>query len=287
MTGDIALTVALAFHGNALLLGRDISGFSEANSAVEYCKQIRFNVMPKLGKSETANQFSANNPEEWFAWIKSEHVQGMALRSRRSNPNGGRTAPAYQKNGSQLFLNIIKPEGHEYWLPYWEYSPGLIEIGRNKGKKPWKVTYQEWEIQTYMSPPSLDLYESYTALEQALQAIYNFSQSRDMGYTSHFLSILDALKEENDKKLDKRYWPTDLAPEGMLKSRPMLLLKASQSAWVFTGMGSWVDNIPEPGDESLFVEVTEGLFLAVMNAICAVVNSTCPAIAAPGGNPLR
>ncbi|MBL4620532.1 MAG: hypothetical protein JKX88_10605, partial [Marinicaulis sp.] len=69
------------------------------------------------------------------------------------------------------------------------------------------------------------------------------------------------------------YYP-DTAPENFLTPDAHKLLSAVSAAWVFGGMGSWNDAVYGPEHDEEYSHVSADLYIALQDAIVAVVNST-------------
>ena len=61
---------------------------------------------------------------------------------------------------------------------------------------------------------------------------------------------------------------------GTLPDSTLAILDAAQSGWVFGGMGSWNDMAFHGEVEKEYARVSERLYSAITDAICAAANET-------------
>lgn len=105
----------------------------------------------------------------------------------------------------------------------------------------------------------------------SLTSIHAFSAKESCGgFTNCFADGLTALE---DPSADIGYHK-DIAPVGQLDEEAQSLLKASMSAWVFGGMGSWNDMGFPGASQKEYESVSERLFDVLNEAIEVGASST-------------
>ena len=137
-------------------------------------------------------------------------------------------------------------------------------------KRIWRVVYYQFAVSRQSLVVQYDLSEVEQRLLKALEAIRKFADSyAGRGFVACFDRGIAALE-----KGERTAYHQDLAPDGLLSSRSIALLNACQHAWVFGGMGSWNDHVFNGLEQDVYEQVSERLFAAMTEAICAAANSS-------------
>lgn len=262
MNGVIAQAVALTCHGNARLAGREIPAFFPGNSTCQFCEYVRFGRGGWWG-----GQYAT--PDEWFASLAKQGMKGLRLHwvPERHRHFADRMLAGLVGGGGGW---VIEAAGRHRA----EYRCGRWQVGNREApdRRIWRVTYVRRTGRASDSPPP-DLPAVKGRLADSLRAIGRFAGEHDLtGYVNQFdraVAQLDTLEP-----LEGVYH-LDLAPAGLLTEQAQPFLYACQLAWVFGAMGSWNDL----GfyDDQEYNSVSERLYTAVIEAICAVANSSWPA----------
>lgn len=92
-----------------------------------------------------------------------------------------------------------------------------------------------------------------------------------MDYGSHENSLTALANPDSDVGYHK-----DIAPAEFLCPDARSLVKASMSAWVFGGMGSWNDMGFQGRTQAEYEKVSKSLFEVLTKAIEAAASSTVP-----------
>ncbi|HEV2357716.1 MAG TPA: hypothetical protein VGZ23_08930 [bacterium] len=137
----------------------------------------------------------------------------------------------------------------------------------------WRVPY--WGTEAPQSSPAATtaLASLAARFRTALGDTYAFAvRHRCDGFVTSFAKAIETLDSRGEKG---HGYHRDLAPDGCLPALATCLLDASQSAWVFGGMGSWNDMAFDGGAQIECDRVSEQLFPAVCDAIEAAANDSC------------
>jgi hypothetical protein len=171
--------------------------------------------------------------------------------------------------GGTWMMEVMREDGRsEFWAARWDvWNQNAPE------RRIWRVTYgllREERTQPYSGRRITDVK---TDFQKSLAAIHAFSEREDCGgFTECFADGLTAL---GDAGADIGYHK-DLAPAGQLSEEGRSLLKASMSAWVFGGMGSWNDMGFAGETQKEYETVSESLFQVLNEAIEVAASSTVP-----------
>lgn len=269
MNGSIAQIVALTGYGNAFLSGQDVGTFFPKNSTCTFCDRVSFVMVEKTSprKGKEAESKTAN---EWFSFLKSSAVRGIRLSRIPKNdpPVSDHMMAGFIGGGGTWAMEVLFPKNHsEYWIARWKVW------NRNAPEnRIWRVAYGR--IASGVTPilKSADLTDVAIQLSKSLREIHVFSKKHKCdGFTKTFEAALDTL---NSSGKNLHGYHKDLAPDGFLSTAATVILDASQSAWVFGGMGSWNDVWFDEDDQKEYERVSEQLFQTITEAIVAGTNST-------------
>lgn len=262
MNGVIAQAVALTCHGNARLAGLEIPTFFPGNSTCQFCEYVRFGRGGWRG-----GEFAT--PDEWFASLVRQKARGLRLLwlpdQRRRFPD--RMLAGLVGGGGGWVIEAAGRHGAEYRCGRWQ-------VGNQEApdRRIWRVTYTRTTGQA-STTPAPDLPAVKGRLVDSLRAISRFAGEHDVtGYVDQFDRAVAQL--DTVEPLAGVYH-LDLAPPGLLTEQAQPFLYACQLAWVFGAMGSWNDLGLD--DDQEYSSVSERLFTTVIEAICAVANSSWPA----------
>lgn len=267
MTGPIAQNVALTCYGNAFLKDDTVPQFFPTNSTCQFCDRVTFVevVKPLLRKQREIEV--ANKPDEWFSYLKRRGARGLRLVHQAMNDPqiSDRMGAGFVGGGGSWYMEIIlTKERSEFWQARWEvWNPKAPE------RRIWRVTYGRAAEAKSKPYPVQNLEATAERLLKALREIHAFSERLNCGaFTKSFAQGIDSLTS------DKRHgYHQDLTPSGLLPSGASAILDASQSAWVFGGMGSWNDMGFDGADGKEYNRVSEQLFQTLTEAICIAANA--------------
>ena len=269
MNGPIAQLVALTCHANAVLRrsGKP-TGFFPDNSTCRFCDRISFIENRKSWIGKPHENLVASTPDDWFRHLAQKQTLGVRLLRRSQNhpqfPD--RMTAGFVGGGGDWMLGARYPASTGYWMARWEvWNRDAPE------QRIWRVTYGLVESRPDPPGPGPNLSDAASAFKSALVRIHAFSLAHDCGgFTDCFSCALQSLTEETAT----HGYHQDLFVSGTLSPLAAAVLDASQSAWVFGGMGSWND-MSFDGDDGKEYEAASGqLFSALNTAICAATNES-------------
>jgi hypothetical protein len=268
MTGPIAQIVALTCYGNAILAGRPAPQFFPANSTSQFCEYVKFVEITKPFFGKPGEKVVASTPDEWLASLRTKKVLGIRLHRTPENAPKvtDRMLAGFVGGGGTWMMEVCRGDGRsEFWASRWE-----VGDQQAKDSRVWRVTYgllneaKTSDIQRKATPETTD------AFRKSLRAIHGFAERENcLGFAKCFATALTALDHpETDAGYNK-----DITPPGHLDDGATALLKASMSAWVFGGMGSWNDMGFNGSKQTEYESVSESLFAAINEAILTAANS--------------
>ena len=267
MNGPIAQIVALTCYGNAFLQGHSGSQFPPVNSTCQFCDRVTFIevVKPFFGKQKECE--IAKNPNEWFSYLQAKHARGIRLHSPENNLGiFYRVAAGFAGRGEAWTMEVLLPkEWSEFWMARWE-----VWDQKAPNQRIWRVTYGRIREAKSKASQNQSLQNMEERLLKALHDVHAFSEKNECaGFTEGFAKGIASLTGP-----ERHGYHKDLAPAHRLETRAAAILDASQSAWVFGGMGSWNDMGFEGENQKEFNRVSDQLFHEVTQAICVAANSS-------------
>jgi len=271
MNGPLAQIVALTCYGNAVIRGSDTPKFFPINSTCQFCDSINFVKFKKPFIGQTKEVEVAKTPDEWMASLRKRGAKGIRLvRQAQDDPGiSDRMSAGFVGGGGTWLMEVMKVDGSsEFWATRWDvWNQDAPE------RRIWRVTYgllREARTQPYSGRKIADVKADFQA---SLTSIRAFSAKESCGgFTNCFAGGLAALE---DPSADIGYHK-DIAPAGQLDNEAQSLLKASMSAWVFGGMGSWNDMGFPGATQQEYESVSESLFCVLNEAIEVAASSTAP-----------
>lgn len=272
MQTSLAQMVALTCHGNALLRGIPTPAFFPGHSTCQFCESVTYlaSGTPPGGASQTA--VFADSPDAWLRLLPARGTLGLRLRQRAQNNPGisDRNASAFVGGGRVWALEVVrKGPVSEFWRDKWEVG------NRNApDRKIWRVSYALVAVDPAADFAPRPLDNLAAALRAALLEIRAFARANECG---NFVQCFnDALHALDNPQADVGYHK-DLFPPKALDPSAQSLLKATQAAWVFGGMGSWNDMGFPGATQQEYERVSEQLFNQLNDAIEAAASSSVPA----------
>jgi hypothetical protein len=271
MNGPLAQIVALTCYGNAFIGGGNVPQFFPDNSTCKFCDKINFVEFKKPIFGQAKEYVVAKSPDEWFLLLKKKGAKGIRLvRQAQNDPKiSDRMSAGFVGGGGTWTMEVLKQNGRsEFWVSRWDvWNQNAPE------QRIWRVSYglmREASTQPYFAREMLTVK---TDFKNCLEAIHTFSSRENCGgFTKCFANALIALV---DSSADIGYHK-DIAPPNLLNVEAQSMLKASMSAWVFGGMGSWNDMGFDGAIHKEYEMVSENLFTIINEAIEISATSTTP-----------
>ena len=269
MNGIIAQLVALTCHANAFLKQSAAANrFFPDNSTCRFCDQVAFVEVKKSRFGKPTESSIAATPDDWFKYLAGRRALGVRLiHEMRNDPHiSDRASAGFVGGGGQWMLGVRYPTTTEYWMARWE-----VWDRNAPQQRIWRVTYGLAGSAPAAAVMTSNSSEVLAAFESALIRIHAFSAAHDCAaFTDSFARALQSLRQ-----VDSAHgYHKDLYPARTVSDVGQALLDAAQSASVFGGMGSWNDMGFEGADGKEYEAVSEQLFSAVNNAICAGANES-------------
>ena len=269
MNGPIAQIVALTCFGNSFLGGHGMPKFFPANSTCQFCDSVKFVEIKKpfLGKEKEV--LLADTPDEWIGVLKKRGAIGIRLGRTPQNDAriSDRMSSAFVGGGGTWLMEVLRSDGKsEFWAARWE-----VWNQKAPERRIWRVTYGLVRQDQTKPYRGRDLATVKNELRAILESIHSFSARQDCeGFTKCFAEAIRAL---SDPSADIGYHK-DLAVSGQLSPEAESVLKASMSAWVFGGMGSWNDIGFDGTAQQEYERVSEALFNILNDAIEVAATSS-------------
>ena len=266
MNGSIAQLVALTCHANAFIKNIDVGKFFPKNSTCKFCDYIKFVESNKTLFGINQKKQVANNPNEWFGYLKNKSANGVLIfRSPQNNSRfSDRMSAGFVGGGGTWVMEVVYPMSSEFWIARWDvWNQDAPE------QRIWRVVYGLAK-RGKTSQLNDNLIEKEQELIESLKEIKEFSEEQNCGgFTECFKKGLEALGRGV-----KKGYHQDLSPKGLLLEKAELMLDACQSAWVFGGMGSWNDMGFDGDAQKTYERVSDRLFNAVTESIVAGTNTS-------------
>lgn len=270
MNGPIAQIIALCLYTKGYLKSEEKTKFLENNSTSQFCDKISFVTFkkPLFGK-EFKEVEIANNPDDWFSYIKILNPVSIALFYSNKNDStlSNRMSSAFVGGGNLWFIEVKLPNGlSDIWISKWD-----VWDQNAPDRKIWRVKYGLVEKRKDFQKPIIGLSEAKNLLTKSLEEILHFAKNHNChGFAECFSKALDSV---NSNGTNLHGYHKDLPPESVLSIEAIALLDACQSSWVFGGMGSWNDMYFKDDDQNIYERVSNNLFNSINISIEAAVNS--------------
>jgi hypothetical protein len=255
--------ITLTCQGNAFLRGLLKGNVFPEAWVYQFCAFVRF---------YDGDRRLADDPDAWFECLKAQGVTGLVV---GWEPSGDSNAPdhqlaAFANGGGQLSIGARRPDGFsDYWAGQWQ-----VGDRQAPDRRIWRVTYQK----VGQGPTALErfrrLHDVARDLAAALHAIRAFSQT--LSYATAFTDCFEralATLEGRGVEAASRY---DMSVPGLLPPTAERMLRAASHAWVFGGMGSWNDMLPD--DSEGYNRVSASLYAVLQEAITTAASSSCPGL---------
>jgi hypothetical protein len=270
MQGPIAQALALTCVGNACLRGEDVSGFWPEASVFRFSRRCEFREL-----DGDHDALIAADPLAWFETLRS--VRGLLLHTaprprgpQQTIPISERESVGFVGGGPAWIIEALGAEGSALWQ-------GHDRLGdrRDPERKIWLNTYLRSagaRLETRAQPlgRGMVLQAASRALQDALAEIESLASLIAPAWSETFASARETL---NADKPDA-FHHADIADYARFSAAQRQILAAVSAAWVFGGMGSWNDMVAPAAHASDYERLSEALFDALIDAICALANST-------------
>lgn len=272
MLGTTAQLVSLISHANDFLIaGNRPDNFFPNNTTFHFCSLVDFRTNgKKLFSSKTYEKIVADNPNEWFHFLKKIGCKKLRLYYRHSANQS--TFKDYQVAGmvgqGGLWLIECIYEGYsDYWDNKWAATNQNAP-----NNKPWNVHYCLTSKRLKTINIRYDISETKAKLKKILTEISGFALRNELNeWNKHFNSASNILESKDPQRT---YYYKDLI---VSKNYPLIIqqiLFAAGSAWAFGGMGSWNDlGFEKKEINEEYEKLSEKLYDCIIEGIICAVNT--------------
>lgn len=272
MTGIVAQIIALTAYGNDFLKQGNIPvDFYSANTTFQHCNKVDFREFKRqfffLKPKEHA---VANDPIEWFHYLKSEGCVKLRLYFEHSDDQS--FAKDYKLaglvgGGGTWLIEAVYDNYSNYWANRWEVSHKNAP-----NNKIWTVNYGMTAKKQKSINLQIDNQEIKEQFRLTLTEISAFAVQQNLNdWSDQFEAAkitLDSLTPET------HFYHTDLIPIDKYSLTAKQLVFAAGTAWVFGGMGSWNDlGFSNKENEETYDRLSEQLYSSINEAIIAGTNT--------------
>lgn len=262
----ILRALALVAVGNAVLAGRDVSGFWPGDPIFRYTKSLDFMTPRESGPLARA----AAGPISWFGKLQKRGCRGLRLHTspmrqdRKLGHIDERLLVGMVGGGPRWLIEAVYPDHSELW-------EGFDRVGDQKDpdRKIWLTAYvllgdaeSADRVDTDVAASSIDLRDALLSIEGVARAL------PDAPFADAFVAARAALDGQDSS------YPVDFMRYTQIAPEAARLLKAAGRGWVFGAMGSWNDIAVGAELKPRYEAASKALFAALQRAVLVVANST-------------
>lgn len=272
MTGTLSQIITLTAFGNDYLKNGKIStDFNSANTTFQFCNKVDFREFKKkFFFLEPKESVIANNPTEWFNYLKTDGCKHLRLYFEYSKDQSfakDHKLAGIVGGGGSWLIESVYDNYSNYWSSKWE-----VINQHASDSKTWAVNYRMTLKKQPVSNLQIDNRRIKEELGQTLKEIADFAFEKDLrNWGDLFAKAILALESLTP---ESSYFHRDLIPADKYSLTAKQIIFAANSAWVFGGMGSWNDlsfNCKE--DNETYDRLSEQLYSIINEAIIAGTNT--------------
>jgi len=272
MTGILAQVIALTTYGNDYLInGKIPAKFDFENTTFQFCNKVDFREFKKpIFSSELKEKVVAQNPTEWFKYLKDDGCKHLRLYFESSKDQSlakDHKLAGMVGGGGVWLIETIYDNYSNYWRNRWEVTDkNAID------RKIWSVSYGMIAKKQYTSNLQIDNQSVREKLKQTLTEIADFAFKQNL---QNWGELFEEAKATLDSASpEKNYYHKDLIPLENYSLTAKQILFSAGSAWVFGGMGSWNDlGFEKKEDNDTYDRLSEQLYSKINEAIIAGTNT--------------
>jgi hypothetical protein len=265
MNGPIVYNIALVLFGNAHILENETPSDLWDRSFNQFCKEVSFVSFKKTVLGKAKEVVVSPSIKEWFELMKRKNYR-LRLWHQGSGRVDERFTAGFIDGGWNW--NIVASNGRmsEVWTAQWN-----VWNQNDPEKRIWKVKYG---LVGNGSPLQNSGKEPIGRLVAALRNIEDFALRENChSFAKLFGNSIETIESKGERRFG---YHKDLIPSCYLGSEAEYLLDACQSAWVFGGMGSWNDLGFSGKAQEEYENVSEELYLSLIDSIVHIVNDVRP-----------
>lgn len=270
MQGHVAQALALTCVCNAVLRGRDASDFWPSADVFKYTRLCEFRDVSGGG-----DVLVAADPLAWFATLGG-NCRGLRLHNtprprgpQQSIPIKERESVGFVGGGPAWLIEAVGETASVLWQ-------GFDRLGDRDDpeQKIWLTAYLRTGESPSLDATVVSLPLMAAELDAALAdaealAVEMKHDMPELGWDAVFGEARAALKADNPTP---PYYALDAFADLSLEQRR--LWSCVVTGWVFGGMGSWNDMAQDTANAADYERVSERLFRALCDGVCALANST-------------
>ena len=272
MTGTLAQIIALTAFGNDYLKNEKVpTDFNSKNTTFQFCNKVDFREFKKsFFFSKTKEIVIANNPTDWFSYLKTDGCKHLRLYFEYSKDQSfakDHKLAGLVGGGGNWLIEAVYDNYSNYWANRWE-----VTNQNASDRKIWTVNYGMTVKKQHVSNLQIDNEKIKEKLRQTLTEIADFAFKQNLqSWGEQFeksKATLDSLTPE------KNYYHNDLIPIDNYSLIAKQIIYSAGSAWVFGGMGSWNDlGFESIEDNAIYDRLSEQLYSNINEAIIAGINT--------------
>jgi len=271
MTGPLAQIIALEAYGNIYLSTGAISpNFSSENTTFQFCNKVDFReITNKSFFKSSKEKIVAENPTEWFNYLKTDGCKGLRLyfeSSKEPKIAKDHKLAGLIGGGVTWLIEALYNNYSNYWANCWE-----VTNQNDVNRKIWTVNYKLGLKTLRTRNLQINQQQIKDKLRQTLTEIAEFAYKHNLqswgGQFDLAKRVLDSSTPEEN------YYHKDLLPTDSYSLTARQIIFSAGSAWVFGGMGSWNDlGFESKEDNEIYDRLSERLYSNINEAIIAGIN---------------
>ena len=272
MNGMLAQMIAITAYGNAYLHHRGIpDNFDFLNTTFQFCNKVDFRELRKMRlSSKTKESVLANNPTEWFKYLKGNDCKQLRLHyesSKNQDFAKDYKLAGFVGGGGIWIIEAVFEQHVSFWVNRWE-----VTNQNAADEKIWTVNYTKLHKQQRIDKVYVEKQSMKDALNRTLKEISDFARKQNLQYwEAQFEKAKSALDSPSP---EEHFYHKDLIPLSEHSLMERQLLFSAGVAWVFGGMGSWNDlGFENQEDNDVYEYLSEQLYSNINNAIIAAINT--------------
>jgi hypothetical protein len=257
MNVDVIRTAIITAYGNAYLQGKDVSFDKNHPVAFNY-RNIKF-IQDIKEDQVKWNNYLAENPNEWFKYLKSNGYNRLYLSYQRSKISHVKDQTESSGTVSNWSIIAKKNDKCDIWSVRHQSERGENMIY-------FYILQRNIDLPKITITP-LDKVKLY--LREILKDLVDFTIKSELkNWQDVFQKALLKLTIENQDELVNE----KLLPENCFSLEAKQILATCDQAWVFGGMGSWSD-VVKVHDYNLYTRLSANLYDSINKSIAAAINS--------------
>jgi hypothetical protein len=263
MNGTLALLVALVSYGNEYLSqGKSLHKLDFNNSTLIYCNTLEFK------DSNSSSSVIANNPQEWFGFLKKNGCKRLKIYFQHSNESQSKDFQTSALVGGGGIWMI--EASYNKYSNYWDCTESVTNEDA-KDNRIWKIQFTLIKKNQHVLDKQTSVDNTKNELAISLNKIMAFASKHGL---EHWANVFKKAKANLNSSHPAMDYYKDCIIEDQFSLKSKQLLFSASIADVFGGMGSWNDMMfSNPEEEKLNQELSADLYDKINQSITVAVNS--------------